>query len=151
MPLCFKYTQLFTSQIISKACTSVFQLNITRRYWHCTCCWHLRRIQPAYRKNKWYRVWWWPGDVRGRGIWGHGIDPILTNMSSPTEEGETNRRVAHLLAVISTWIRNNYMPNIVSDEITYPSPNFNGVTVEVWEWIRNLISYFTMDVIINPC
>ena len=24
------------------------------------------------------------------------------------------------------------------DEITYPFPNFNGCTVEVWEWIGNL-------------
>ena len=28
-------------------------------------------------------------------------------------------------------------------EITYPFPNFNGTTVEVWEWISNLIPYFT--------
>ena len=29
------------------------------------------------------------------------------------------------------------------DEITYPFPNFNGGTVEVWEWISNLILHFT--------
>ena len=28
-------------------------------------------------------------------------------------------------------------------EITYPFPNFNGTTVEVWEWISNFIPYFT--------
>ena len=27
------------------------------------------------------------------------------------------------------------MPSKVWDEITYPFPNFNGATVEVWEWI----------------
>ena len=27
----------------------------------------------------------------------------------------------------------------VCDEITYPIPNFNGATVEVWEWISNFI------------
>ena len=29
------------------------------------------------------------------------------------------------------------------DEITYPFPNFNGATVEVWEWISNFISHFS--------
>ena len=29
------------------------------------------------------------------------------------------------------------------DEITYPFPNFNGATVEVWEWISNFITHFT--------
>ena len=35
----------------------------------------------------------------------------------------------------------------VWDEITYPFPNFNGVTVEVWEWISDVILHFVMDVI----
>ena len=29
--------------------------------------------------------------------------------------------------------------------------NFNGITVEVWEWISNFIPYFMMDVITYPC
>ena len=33
------------------------------------------------------------------------------------------------------------------DEITHPFPNFNGATVEVWEWIRNFSPRFIMDVI----
>ena len=33
------------------------------------------------------------------------------------------------------------------DEITYPFPNFNGVTVEVWEWLNNFIAYFTTRVV----
>ena len=28
---------------------------------------------------------------------------------------------------------NNHMPSMVRDEITYPFPNFNGCTVDVWE------------------
>ena len=32
-------------------------------------------------------------------------------------------------------------------EITYPFPNFNGTTVEVWEWISNFIPHFTGHVI----
>ena len=35
----------------------------------------------------------------------------------------------------------------VWDEITYPFPNFNSSTVEVWEWMNNFIPHFMMDVI----
>ena len=38
----------------------------------------------------------------------------------------------------------------VWDEITYPFPNFNGFTVEVWEWVSNFIQHFIMDVITYP-
>ena len=35
-------------------------------------------------------------------------------------------------------------------EITYPFPNFNGTTVEVWKSISNYIAQFIMDVITYP-
>ena len=35
----------------------------------------------------------------------------------------------------------------VWDEIIYPFPIFNGVTAEVWEWIRNFVPHFKMGVI----
>ena len=41
------------------------------------------------------------------------------------------------------------MPGEVWVEITYPFPNFNGCTVEVWERIGNFISYYIMDLKIN--
>ena len=37
----------------------------------------------------------------------------------------------------------NYTHYNVWYGITYPFPNFNGATVEVWEWISNFISHFT--------
>ena len=33
------------------------------------------------------------------------------------------------------------------DEITNQFPNFNGVNVEVWEWMNNFILHFAMHVI----
>ena len=39
------------------------------------------------------------------------------------------------------------MPGKVWDEIIYPFPNFNGVTIEVWGWINNFIPQFNVDVI----
>ena len=50
----------------------------------------------------------------------------------------------HLL----TWINlipagiSNYIHYKVWHEITYPFPNFNGATIEVWEWISNFIPQF---------
>ena len=43
------------------------------------------------------------------------------------------------------------MPTIVRDEITYPFLNFYGCTVEVWEWIRKVITRFIMDASAYPC
>ena len=43
------------------------------------------------------------------------------------------------------------MPSTMWDQITYPFPNFNGCTVEVWEWISNFIPHFIRDVITYPC
>ena len=43
------------------------------------------------------------------------------------------------------------MPSKVWDEITNPFANFNGCTVEVWEWVSNFIPNFKMDVISYPC
>ena len=37
------------------------------------------------------------------------------------------------------------------DEITYPFPNINGTTMEVWEWISDVIPRIMMDAIIHPC
>ena len=38
----------------------------------------------------------------------------------------------HGLILTQTWI-SNYLHHGVWDEITYPFPNFNGATDEVWE------------------
>ena len=56
----------------------------------------------------------------------------------------------HSLTLISAWIR-NHMHSKVWDEITYRFPNLGGCTVEVWEWISNLITLFIMDLITLPC
>ena len=54
------------------------------------------------------------------------------------------------LTLISAWI-SNYVHYKMWDEMTYPFPNFNGCTVEVWEWINNFISHFSVHVITYPC
>ena len=51
-----------------------------------------------------------------------------------------------ITALISKYI--NYK---VWNEITYQFPNFNGCTVEVWEWIINFIQHFIGHVVTYPC
>ena len=53
--------------------------------------------------------------------------------------------------LLLTWINFDHMPSKVWNQITYPFPNFNGATVDVWEWISDLIPHFIMDVITYPC
>ena len=38
----------------------------------------------------------------------------------------------------------------VMDDIIYSFPNFNGATVEVWEWINNFFPRFITDVFTYP-
>ena len=46
---------------------------------------------------------------------------------------------------------NLYNHYILQDEIIYPFPNFNGYTVDVWEWMNNFMPHLRMEVIIYPC
>ena len=48
------------------------------------------------------------------------------------------------------WI-SNYIHYEKWNEITYPIPNFNGCTVEVWDWISNFTPHLTRHVITYRC
>ena len=50
------------------------------------------------------------------------------------------------LTLIPAWM-SNHMSSKMWVEITYLLPNFNGASVEVWEWISNFIPHLTMDLI----
>ena len=52
--------------------------------------------------------------------------------------------------ITPAWI-SNYIHYEMWGEITYPLPNLNGATVEVWEWISNFIQHVTGHVITYPC
>ena len=45
----------------------------------------------------------------------------------------------NVFTLIPVWTSSNYISYKVWGEVTYPSPNFNGCTVEVWVWISNFI------------
>ena len=60
----------------------------------------------------------------------------------------------HGLTVILAWICHR-MSSKVWDEIACLFPNFNGTTVEVWEWISKLTPHIKLNIItgvnVNPC
>ena len=49
--------------------------------------------------------------------------------------------IIHSLTGIPAWII-NYMYSKMWDDITYPFQNFNGITIEVWEWISDFSPRF---------
>ena len=59
-------------------------------------------------------------------------------------------RINNIIMLIPAWISNcnDYK---VKDETTYPSPNLNGCTVKVWQWIIDFITHFTGHMIAYPC
>ena len=75
---------------------------------------------------------------------------IETSREIRNSSTEDDTQVALRLSLISAGI-SNHMPSKVWDEISYPFSNFNGSTVEVWEWICNFTPHYIMDVITNPC
>ena len=56
----------------------------------------------------------------------------------------------HVLILIAAWI-GNYTHYKVWDEITYPFPDINDATAEVWEWIGSSIRHLTEHIITYPC
>ena len=58
--------------------------------------------------------------------------------------------IEHGLTLIPAWV-SNHIHYHVWDEITYPPPNFNSCTVEVWEWISNFIPHSPGCIITYPC
>ena len=68
--------------------------------------------------KRWYCQW--------RQIWRHYTSLFFGDQWAPFYK--------HRSTLIPAWI-SNHMPSEVWDEITYPLWNFNGSTIEVWEWI----------------
>ena len=68
------------------------------------------------------------------------------NMSVPNPTGPIGTLLFTSFTLIPAWII-NYIHYKVWDDITFPFPNFNGASVEVWEWMNNIIPHFTEQVI----
>ena len=75
-------------------------------------------------------------------------DTCLThnNDSVPVKNIELGHLLLNGSTLIPAWIR-NYIHE-VWDQITYQLKNFNGCTVEVWEWISDFIAHFAKHLIL---
>ena len=56
----------------------------------------------------------------------------------------------YIYAIKPAWISHHNIYKMW-DKITYPFLNFDGATIEVWEWISNSIPPLTGHVISDPC
>ena len=79
----------------------------------------------------------------------------LTNGASvtpprPVQSSSFRTVIPRTLTLIPAWL-SNYIHCKVWGEITYLFPNFNGFTVEVWEWISNFVPHFTGNAITYSC
>ena len=104
---------------------------------------------------------WLSAQITG-GVWSGALTDIADSSPEPIREESTWRALTpvrnlqvgflwRLGPLELTWIRtgiSNHMPSKMWDKVTYPFPNFNGATVEVWEWKRNSITHFIIDIII---
>ena len=82
---------------------------------------------------------WINGWVNNRDWWSHTPSRPLwchCNNGSIRYLAPGGRFYQHVLTLIPARM-SYYSHYLVLDEITYPFPNFNGATVEVWEWISN--------------
>ena len=66
-------------------------------------------------------------------VYNRNMELIAESTYAPTYRGQLS------------WI-SNYVPGKVWGEITYPFLNFNGTTVEVYEWISNFIPHISGQV-----
>ena len=107
--------------------------------------------------------WGWRFGTLSRPLWRHSNEstPFLWNLSGQAPNGSMRADVAYILVstllplgpfykngltLIPAWI-SNCVYYKVWDEITNPSSNFNGVTVEVWVWI-SIFPHFTWHILL---
>ena len=64
------------------------------------------------------------------------VDHIFNSQKIPSNTPRSHIYQHGLITFIPACISDN-IHNKVWDKITYPFPNFNGCTVEVWEWMNN--------------
>ena len=128
----FVNTQYYWSSNINAplSCTRndfnyVYHISVFRNYRKCTCIFIFKGYIGATRTEASRR-------------------PKLEKTSYDKKECES----CFLLTAWINFILNKDDINYkMWNEITYPFPNFNDCTVEIWEWISNFIPHFIIDVI----
>ena len=136
---------------------------------------HSWKVRPVYSAFQCHGCWWsW--NIRSQGISSHGIYLVLldnSNIGTEIVNYSVEKNGKFPVNKIWPWfcylLKNPILIHCVPvtpygvieldqthpykfwDENTHPFPNFNGGTVEVWEWINDFITYLTGHVITYPC
>ena len=55
-------------------------------------------------------------------------------------KGSSRANMLQPVTLLLAWI-NNHLPGLVMYELIYPFRNFTGGIIEVWKWIKNVISH----------
>ena len=83
------------------------------------------RLQCPHSQFHFQNIHWWQIELILKNYFGYPGSLLLTQIN-----------------LIPAWI-SKHISSKVCDEITYSFPNFNGATVEVWEWVSNFIPHYT--------
>ena len=102
-----------------------------------------RTNSPVFR---WFEMQWGSYDVI---IMGFCDSCLIPAHKRPTVTCLQGAFYEHGLTLITAWITNDIHYKMW-DKIIWPFPNFNGCTVEVWEWTSNFIPHLTMYAITYP-
>ena len=91
-------------------------------------------------------IWFYDNKWCQEGVWlsissQAPIHEMCDRLKSDGKSPRSNPVPGRGLSVITAW-KSNYIHHEVWDEIKYPFLNFNGATVEVWEFISAFISHF---------
>ena len=150
----------------------IYPISFSHRWMMWCLSWVLWiKMSVKYRECTVSTQWltsYWPGGVRPIVLVQEALRWILEGVYWAGGPGEVTHQSDWQLSsgqglyydlgpLLLTWFNFNHnMDKILHPlkawgEITYPFLNFNGCTVEVYEWISNFIPYFIMDVITYPC
>ena len=75
----------------------------------------------------------------------------LTGLCLPTDRRTDGRTDGQSHSSIHPFQLRNYSHHKMYYDIHYLFTDFNDVSVEVWEWMNNLIPHFILYVIVYPC
>ena len=108
----------------------------------CTCkdngrIWHHNASSLDVR----YQLWWRHNAKSQKTVFGdNGKMSDRCHFVTRANHWQITSLVTRILNLIPAWICNP-IPYKVRDEITCPFLNFNGCTVDVWEWTSNFIPH----------
>ena len=108
---------------------------------------HYHTTRGAVGRLIWHYYWMLPNQMSDDTLYCFHIGSLLVRFVA---QPFCSPFYKHGLPLTPAWI-SIYIARKVWEEISYPFLNFNGCTVEVYEWISHFVPHLIMDVITYPC